>query len=266
MSRIKSCFEALAAKQRKALIPYLVAGDSSPEVTVPFMHELVAAGADVIELGIPFSDPMAEGPVIQLAHERALEHNVSLTDAMAMVAEFRKTNSDTPVVLMGYANPVEAMGYEAFAEKAAAAGVDGLLTVDMPPEEASELGSVLAAKGLDAIYLVAPTTTDERAQTICDNATGYIYYVSLKGVTGAANLDTEAVSTRIQQLRAMTNLPLCVGFGISNAESAKRISDVADGVVVGSALVKQFAGDADANQAVTAATDLVKSMREAMDN
>ena len=265
MSRIKACFEALKEADKKALIPYLVAGDSNPSVTVEFMHQLVAAGADVIELGVPFSDPMAEGPVIQRAHERALEHNVSLTDTLAMVKTFRETDADTPVVLMGYANPVEVMGYDVFAERASAAGVDGLLTVDMPPEEAAELGKALAKQSIDAIYLIAPTTTQERAKTICDNATGYIYYVSLKGVTGAAHLDTAAVEQRMNELRAQTDLPLCVGFGISTPESAATVSNVADGVVVGSALVKQF-DETDAVEAAKAATDLLGAMRTAMNN
>ena len=265
MSRIDSCFKKLAASGKKALIPYLVAGDSDPSVTVDFMHAMVDAGADVIELGIPFSDPMAEGPVIQRAHERALEHNVSLTDALAMTKTFREKDADTPVVLMGYANPIEVMGYDAFAEAANEAGVDGLLTVDMPPEEAEDLAKALAKKEIDVIYLIAPTTTDARAKTICENATGYIYYVSLKGVTGAGHLDTAAVADRLSSLKEYTDLPLCVGFGISNAESAQLVSSVSDGVVVGSALVKQFDNETPATDAVAAATALLGEMREAMD-
>lgn len=266
MSRIKACFEQLAQSGKKALIPYLVAGDPNPSVTVDFMHQLVNAGADVIELGIPFSDPMAEGPVIQKAHERALEHEVSLHDAFDMVATFRKNDTQTPVVLMGYANPIEVTGYDVVASKAEEAGVDGFLTVDMPPEEATDLGRALAKKGLDIIYLIAPTTTDARAQTICDNASGYIYYVSLKGVTGAGHLDIETVSSRVSQLRTMTDLPLCVGFGINTPEAAKNISAVADGVVVGSALVTKFAGDTAPEDAVNAAVDLLKNMRMAMNS
>ena len=265
MSRIKQCFQQLAATGKKALIPYLVAGDPQPADTVNFMHQLVAAGANLIELGVPFSDPMAEGPVIQRAHERALAHNVSLQDAITMVRQFRETDAATPVVLMGYANPVEVMGYETFAAKAAAAGVDGLLTVDMPPEEATALGQALAARQLDIIYLLAPTTTEARARTICDNATGYLYYVSLKGVTGAGNLDTDAVATRLQVIRSMTQLPLCVGFGINSAEAAARIAAVADGVVVGSALVSQFDGETPPQTAMAAATVLLQSMRNGLD-
>lgn len=265
MSRISTHIAAIHKAGHKALIPYLVAGDPSPGVTVDFMHQLVAAGADIIELGIPFSDPMAEGPVIQRAHERALEHHTSLTDALAMVAQFRQRDSKTPVVLMGYANPVEVMGYDTFAQCCVDAGVDGVLTVDLPPEESADLATALKAKDIDVIYLLAPTTTDERIQTICDSASGYIYYVSLKGVTGAANLDVEAVDARIRTIRTMTDLPLCVGFGISNPEAAASVGQVADGVVVGSALVKQFDDNVAAEQAVSNAIVLLSSMRSAMD-
>lgn len=265
MSRISNHIANIHAAGRKALIPYLVAGDPNPSVTVDFMHDLVSAGADILELGIPFSDPMAEGPVIQRAHERALESNVSLTDALAMVAKFRTKDDITPVVLMGYANPVEVMGYETFAQRCVDAGVDGVLIVDLPPEESSDLGRALKAVSVDIIYLLAPTTTDERIQTIADNASGYIYYVSLKGVTGAANLDVAAVEERIQTIRAKTKLPLCVGFGISTPETAASVAQVADGVVVGSALVKQFDDNASPDKAVNAAVNLVSLMRSAMD-
>jgi len=202
------------------------------------MHELVRQGADIIELGIPFSDPMAEGPVIQLAHERALAHKVTLTMAIAMVAEFRQTDSKTAVVLMGYANPVERMGYSVFAERAAAAGVDGLLTVDMPPEEAEELSLVLKTAGIDNIFLLAPTTDDERIEKIAALATGYLYCVALKGVTGAGNLDVGAVSELLAKIKAHTDLPVTVGFGIKDGASAAALAPLCAGVVVGSALIE----------------------------
>lgn len=267
LSRIEQCLQNLQAEGRKALVPYIVAGDPNPEFTVPMMHELVAQGADIIELGVPFSDPMAEGPVIQLAHERALEHHVSLRKAMAMVAEFRQTDQNTPVVLMGYANPVFHMGFEVFAKAASEAGVDGLLTVDMPPEESAEFTPVLKAAGIDAIYLIAPTTTAERIRSIAEQATGYLYYVSLKGVTGAGHLDIDSVKAKLEQIKSITQLPIMVGFGIKDAESASAIAAVAEGVVVGSALVKTAdelvkAGDAEA---ASKAAQLINTMRIAID-
>ena len=270
MSRIQQCFSRLAAANRKALIPYIVAGDPQPNVTVATMHALVDAGADVLELGVPFSDPMAEGQIIQLAHERALANNTSIHDVLAAVAEFRQTDESTPVVLMGYANPVEVTGYRRFAELASEAGVDGLLTVDLPPEEATELNAELAAKGIDIIYLIAPTTTPERMQRICDNATGYVYYVSLKGVTGASHIDIESVQQKVAEIRQYTTLPVSVGFGIKDEASAAAISQVADGVVVGSALVDTMATiaadgiDNVADYAETAVA-LIAKMRAAID-
>lgn len=268
MSRIAACMQALKEGGRKALIPYIVAGDPEPGATVAMMHRLVAEGADIIELGIPFSDPMAEGPVIQLAHERALEHNVSLSDALEMVAEFRQTNDSTPVVLMGYANPVLVMGFERFAHKAAAAGVDGLLTVDMPHEEAGELNAALKAEAIDSIFLLAPTTTPERIASIAKLATGYLYYVSLKGVTGAGNLDIDSVQSKLSEIKGITDLPVTVGFGIKDAASAVSISRLAEGVVVGSALVKLAAELAETNgvSGVVEAAALIGEMRRAMDN
>ena len=267
MNRIQQCLQGLQAEGRKALVPYVVAGDPNPEFTVPMMHELVAQGADIIELGVPFSDPMAEGPVIQLAHERALEHHVSLTSAIAMVAQFRETNQHTPVVLMGYANPVFHMGYETFAESASKAGVDGLLTVDMPPEEASELNSVLKNFGIDSIYLLAPTTTEARIHSIAEQASGYLYYVSLKGVTGAGHLDIDDVSERVQQIKSITDLPIMVGFGIKDAASATAIAALAEGVVVGSALVKKAAelDQQGAGDVAKQSAQLIGDMRRAMD-
>lgn len=241
MSRLRTRFESLRTQGRKALIPYLTAGDPGPEATVPLMHTMVAAGADIIELGVPFSDPMADGPVIQAACERALAHHVNLRRVLGMVQEFRTKDRATPVVLMGYLNPIEAMGYAAFAKAAAEAGVDGVLTVDLPPEEADALLAVLRAHGLDPIFLLAPTSSPERIQKICAAASGFVYYVSLKGVTGSASLDTDAVAEKLVQIRRATDLPVGVGFGIRDADSAARVAVVADAVVVGSAVMKRVA-------------------------
>ncbi len=245
MSRIKACFDGLKvnagrAKKRQALIPYITAGDPHPSVTVPLMHAMVKAGANIIELGVPFSDPMADGPVVQAACERALKHHVSLRHVLEMVREFRSRDDHTPVVLMGYLNPIEAMGYTEFASAAHAAGVDGVLTVDMPPEEAHDVVPIFRAAQLDPIFLLAPTSSDERIAKICALASGFIYYVSLKGVTGAASLDVSAVTTKLQQIRALTDLPVGVGFGIRDAASAAQVAAVADAVVVGSALVRKL--------------------------
>ena len=239
MSRIATRFTALQQHKRKALIPYVTAGDPQPGATVPLMHAMVKAGADILELGVPFSDPMAEGPVIQRAMERALEHHVSLKDVLAMVAEFRQQDSQTPVLLMGYLNPVEVMGYARFAKLAAAAGVDGVLLVDLPPEEADELLTELDEHGLDIVFLVSPTTDEPRIQKIAKVSSGFIYYVSLKGVTGAGHLDTDEVADRVNKIKAHSTIPVGVGFGIKDAESAARVARVADAVVVGSALVKK---------------------------
>lgn len=239
MSRINTCLAALKAAGRKALIPYVTAGDPDRDLTVPLMHAMVKAGADILELGVPFSDPMADGPVIQRASERALLHHTSLRDVLAMVTEFRQTDNETPVVVMGYLNPIEVMGYEVFATAAASAGVDGVLTVDLPPEEADDLVSALKAKEMDPIFLLAPTTDDERIQRICGIASGYVYYVAVKGVTGAGNLDTESVAEKLIQIRAQTDIPVGVGFGIKDADSAASVAQVADAVVVGSALVQK---------------------------
>ncbi|MES9967033.1 MAG: tryptophan synthase subunit alpha, partial [Sedimenticola sp.] len=197
MSRIRGRFEQLKAQGRTALVPYVTAGDPNPEVTVPLMHAMVEAGADIIELGVPFSDPMADGPVIQRASERALEHKVSLRDVLEMVRSFRQKDADTPVILMGYLNPIEIMGYATFAEAAADAGVDGVLTVDIPPEESAELLEALRPRELDPIFLLAPTSTDERIKRICAAASGFVYYVSVKGITGAANLAVDEVAAKV---------------------------------------------------------------------
>lgn len=266
MSRLAACFEKLGKAGRKALVPYVTAGDPEPGVTVSLMHAMVTAGADILELGVPFSDPMAEGPVIQRAMERALEHDVSLDDVLNMVQTFRQTNADTPVVLMGYLNPVEVKGYTDFAREAQAAGVDAVLLVDMPPEEADDLLSALYAHELDMIFLVAPTTDDARIRMIAESGRGFIYYVSLKGVTGAGHLDISGVKQHLAKIREQTALPVVVGFGIKDAESAASIAGVADAVVVGSALVRKIEENADsADNINSAVAGLLAEMRSAMD-
>lgn len=267
MSRIATRFEALKAAGKKALIPYITAGDPNPGITVQLMHALVDAGADILELGVPFSDPMADGPVIQLACERALEHGTTLSDVLGMVKEFRQKDADTPVVLMGYLNPVEIFGYEAFAKAAEQAGVDGLLTVDLPPEEAAEPAKLLQRHGIDPIFLLAPTTTEQRAASICEYASGFIYYVSIKGVTGAATLNVAEVEAKLASLRAKTDLPIGVGFGIRDADTAKAVGAVADAVVVGSALVQQIANNADTPEKLPGLlSGVLKPMRAALDS
>jgi tryptophan synthase alpha chain len=264
MSRIAAAFDKLRADGRKALIPFVTAGDPKPEATVPLMHALVAGGADVIELGVPFSDPMADGPVIQRASERALKHGVSLKDVIGYVAEFRKTNADTPVVLMGYGNPIEAMGEERFADTAKAAGVDGVLVVDYPPEEATSMVKLLDSRGLDTIFLLSPTTTEGRLKQVAALGRGYLYYVSLKGVTGSANIDLADVSEKLARIRAHTKLPLGVGFGIRDAETARSVASVSDAVVIGSRLVQEIESSRpeEVNARVIA---LLRGIREAMD-
>jgi len=266
VSRLKATFEALKAEKKTALIPFVTAGDPNPSVTVGLLHDMVSAGANVLELGIPFSDPMAEGPVIQAACERALEHNVSLTDVLAMVKEFRAKDSDTPIVLMGYMNPVEVMGYKKFADEASKAGADGLILVDLPPEEGEELISALKAKQIDPIFLLAPTSTDDRIEMICNQASGFVYYVSLKGVTGAANLDVDSVVQKVNQIRSHTSVPVGVGFGIRDAQTAAQVAAVADAVVVGSAVVKRVEENTDNPQKISQEIcELLSSMRKAMD-
>lgn len=266
MSRLNQKFESLRQQQKTALLPFITAGDPEPGMTVQMMHGLVAAGADILELGVPFSDPMADGPVIQRASERALEHHVSLHDVLGMVAEFRKKNSDTPIILMGYLNPVEVMGYDAFAEAAAAAGVDGALTVDLPPEEGHDLVVALRQQNIDPIFLAAPTSNQHRLKMIADAASGFIYYVSLKGVTGAANIMVDQVADKLAEIRQVTDLPLGVGFGIKDASMAASMARIADAVVVGSALVSRIEDNLDQPDKIMAETsDLIVSMRQAMD-
>lgn len=269
MSRLTAVFEQLAERGAKALVPYIVAGDPGPQYTVELMHALVASGADIIELGVPFSDPMAEGPTIQLAHERALAHRVSLGQVLDMVAEFRQRDSDTPVVLMGYTNPVERMGYKVFAERAAQAGVDGLLSVDMPPEEAGETSRLLRESAMDNIFLLAPTSSDSRVAKVAALASGYLYCVSLKGVTGAGHLDVDSVREQMRRIRQHSNLPVTVGFGIKDGASAAAIAPLCEGVVVGSALVDRLAkwdDAADTKQQISDAVALIADIRTAIDN
>ncbi len=260
MSRIAERFRQLAASGRKALVPYVVAGDPDPAATVPLLHALVAAGADILELGVPFSDPMSEGPVIQKAHERSLARGTRLRAVLDMVREFRRDDADTPLLLMGYANPVEHMGYAAFADAAAAVGVDGLLTVDIPPEEVARVNRELTRVGMDNIFLVAPTTPEARLDLITREASGFIYYVSLKGVTGAGNLDVADVGSHLAAIRRHTPLPLCVGFGIKDAASAAAVAGSADGVVVGSALVDCYARAVEAGLDAEAARERVVAL------
>lgn len=266
MSRISQRFRQLQEKSRVALIPFVTAGDPEPEITVPLMHAMVEAGADIIELGVPFSDPMADGPVIQRASERALEHGVSLRDVLGMVRQFRATDTDTPVVLMGYLNPVEVMGYDAFATAAQQAGVDGLLTVDLPPEEADDLVAAIKPKGIDPIFLLAPTSSDERMQRICDAASGFIYYVSVKGITGSSHLAIGEVAAKTAQIRKHTALPVGVGFGINSAEKAQAVAQVGDAVIVGSVLVKRMEELNDRpDEIAPAIAQILSAMRQAMD-
>ena len=240
MNRIQAKFEALKAQGKKALIPFITAGDPHPALTVTLLHTLVEAGADVIELGVPFSDPMADGPTIQRASERALAKGVSLRQVLAMVGEFREKDKTTPMVLMGYANPIEAMGVDAFVNAAAEAGVDGVLVVDYTPEESAEFVAAMSAKGMDAIFLLAPTSTDARIAQVGKLARGYVYYVSLKGVTGSGALNFDELAERIPKIREATGLPVGVGFGIRDAETAKRIAGMADAVVVGSRIIEEM--------------------------
>jgi tryptophan synthase alpha chain len=265
MSRISQCFENLKKDGQTALIPYVTAGDPEPWVTVPVMHALVEAGADILELGIPFSDPMSDGPVIQKACERALKNDVSLTHVLEMVKQFREKDSDTPVVLMGYANPIEAMGYKEFAKYAKQAGVDGVLTVDMPPEEADEFLLLMDKNGIDTIFLVAPTTSKERMAKIAKHARGFIYYISIKGVTGSAKIDVTEVEAKLADLRSCTDLPLGVGFGIRDGQSAAAVSEIADAVVVGSTLIRCIEEHADKPEELAAAVaGLLAEMRHAI--
>ena len=272
MSRLEGVLSQLKANQRKALVSYVVAGDPSPEGTVELLHQLVAAGADVLEVGVPFSDPMSEGVVIQQGHERALANGMTLRGVLQIVAEFREQDQSTPIVMMGYANPIERFGYERFAAAGAEAGVDGLITVDLPPEEVERLESALREHELDNIFLISPTTPEDRIRTIVDRASGFIYYVAVKGVTGSGQLNVAEVADRVSLIRNMTALPIAVGFGIKDADSARAVAGVADAVVVGSALIDQMvrAGSSDSSldeiQIHQAAVKLLQSIREGVDS
>ena len=264
MSRIAGRFAELKAAGRKALILFVTAGDPEPALTVPLMHALAESGADILELGVPFSDPMADGPVIQRASERALKHGVGLSDVLGSVASFRKQDAKTPVVLMGYANPIEAMGVEKFVAAAKAAGVDGLIVVDYPPEECGPFVELCGKAGIDCIFLLAPTSTDARIREVARAGSGFVYYVSLRGVTGAGHLDADEVLARLPKIRAATRLPVGVGFGIRDAESARRISRGADAVVIASSLIQEMEAVPPA-QAVERIRAFVKPIRQAMD-
>jgi tryptophan synthase alpha chain len=264
MSRIEPTFAALAAQKRTALITFITAGDPAPELTVPLMHSLVAGGVDLLELGVPFSDPMAEGPVIQRASERALKHGIGTNDVLGYVREFRRTNSSTPVVLMGYANPIERMGQQAFVDAAHDAGVDGTIVVDYPPEECEDFARMMKEKGMDTIFLLAPTSTEERIRQVAKVGGGFSYYVSLKGVTGAGNIDIAEVSQRLEQIRRHVKLPIGVGFGIRDAATAKAIASVADGVVIGSRIIQEME-NAPLGEAVNVAHAFVAGIRQALD-
>lgn len=264
MQRIAATFARLAAAKRKALIPYFTAGDPTLESTVPLMHALVEAGADIVELGVPFSDPMADGPVNQRSSERALKHHTSLKHVLGFVTRFREKDHTTPVVLMGYGNPIEAMGYQTFAQSAQQAGVDGVLVVDYPPEESSALTAELRSHSIDSIFLLSPTTEDARMEKVGRVASGYIYYVSLKGVTGANTLDVQAVGAKIPQIRSHIKLPIGVGFGIRDAQTARAVSRSSDAVVIGSRLVQEIEQSAP-EQLIGNVKALVSGFRKAMD-
>jgi len=264
MNRIAQTFATLKASNKKALIPFITAGDPNPSLTVNLMHRLVESGSDIVELGVPFSDPMADGPTIQRSSERALKHKVSLIDVLTMVSAFRETNTHTPVVLMGYANPIEAMGYQKFANKAKECGVDGVLTVDYPPEECEEWVKCLDQQGIDTIFLLSPTTLQQRVQQVAKLARGYIYYVSLKGVTGASHLDLSNVSAMLTQIRESISIPIGVGFGIRDGETAKAVSELADAVVVGSRIIEEIEQSSD-NEVLGNVGHLIESLRKAID-
>ena len=264
MSRIAARFASLKTRKRTALIPYITAGDPHPALSVPLMRALVEAGADIVELGVPFSDPMADGPVIQRSGERALKNGIGLSDVLKLVSEFRKTDAATPVVLMGYANPIEAMGIARFFERAKAAEIDGVIVVDYPPEECVEFSALAKSNDIDPVFLLAPTSTDQRIHDVARIGSGYLYYVSLRGVTGASHLDLDDVAARIPRIRAATRLPIGVGFGIRDAESARRVAESADAVVIGSRIIQEIeAGEVD--RAVSRVKAFLKPIRQALD-
>jgi tryptophan synthase alpha chain len=264
MSRIQGRFQALAAAKRKALIPYIAAGDPHPSLTVPLMRALVDAGADIVELGVPFSDPMADGPVVQRAGERALKHGVGMADVLAMVRDFRKSDGATPIVLMGYANPIEAWGVAKFVAAARDGGVDGVIVVDYPPEECAEFAALAKKNDIDPVFLLAPTSTDERIEQVARLGSGFLYYVSLRGITGASHLDLGDVAARIPKIRAATRLPIGVGFGIRDAASARQVAASADAVVIGSRIIQEIEA-AGAGDAVARVKQFLLPIRKALD-
>ena len=256
MSRIQATFKSLKNKKEKALIPFFTAGDPHPDKTVEIMNTLVSAGADMIELGIPFSDPMADGPVIQRASERALKNNVGITTTIKLAAEFRKKNKTTPLILMGYANPIEAIGIDNFVSLIKDADIDGVITVDYPPEESEQFVKKLKENGIDSIFLISPTTDNKRIELIINQATGFLYYVSLKGVTGSANIDINQVSKKVKNIKEFTELPVGVGFGVRDAKTAKEVAEISDAVVIGSRIVQEIEDSND--------DDLINNIRNLM--
>ena len=267
MSRIEACLSTIKKNNRKALIPFLTAGDPSPNITANLMHELVLAGSDIIELGVPFSDPMADGPVIQRASERALAQKTNTDDVFNIVKDFRKKDKTTPIILMGYLNPIEIMGYKKFVEKASKVGVDGLIVVDLPPEESADLQEALKLHEIDQIFLLSPTTIGDRLNKICKAASGFLYYVSLKGVTGSNQLDIKQVEEKIKEIRAKSSLPLAVGFGIKDADVAQSVGRISDAVVIGSALVEKIAEySGNTEEMIEEISSFIISLRKALDN
>lgn len=266
MSRIAACFEQLRDIRRTALIPYLTAGDPQLEITLRLMHTFAQRGADLIEVGVPFTDPMADGPVIQRAGERALKNDVSLSKILALVRRFRAHDARTPVILMGYLNPMEAYGYESFVRDARNAGVDGVLTVDLPLEESREFAAALRRADIDPIQLIAPTTTGARLQGICQAASGFLYYVSVKGTTGTNKLDRTALASKIEQIRKYTTLPVGIGFGIKDAETAAAVAQICEAVIVGSAIIARMEQEIEnGSRLLEAAGSFVAELRSAMD-
>ncbi len=265
VSRIAQTFAALKEQRKTGLVTFITAGDPGPELTVPLMHALVAGGADILELGVPFSDPMAEGPVIQRACERALKFGVGIHDVFGYVREFRKTNQGTPVVLMGYANPIERIGPDAFIKAAREAGADGAIVVDYPPEECEQFASDMRANGLDLIFLLAPTSTEERIMQVARHGSGFSYYVSLKGVTGAGHIDPADVAAKLAPVRRHVSLPIGVGFGIRDAATARAVASVADAVVIGSRIIEEIE-KTPAAQAPAAVQAFVAGIRQALDS
>ncbi len=263
MSRIANTFKALKEANRKALIPYITAGDPHPNLTVSMMHALVDSGADMIELGIPFSDPMADGPTIQRASERALAHHVGLSHVFNMVKTFREKDTQTPIILMGYANPIEAIGAETFVERAKVSDVDGIITVDYPPEECTQFTKLLKEKNIVSIFLLSPPSELDRVKLIIEQASGFLYYVSLKGVTGAANIDIEQVKSKVSMIRELTDLPIGVGFGVKDAATAKEVAKISDAVVVGSRMIQEIE-NSNKDNLIQNISKLMKELREAV--